>query len=291
MNSIPHCGRNAPPALPRAALLVREYRVLETALLGALIALILLGGSARADERSAKVGVPTEPLFELVQALAPTFKEDTGIGVTASKVASGQQSTDLDAAIVPDAWTGEIGPPEAERQPVFVGDRILIGSRAERARVRGYRDIKSAFRAIALARGTFVSSSPELGARQLELSLWDSLGVNVQSRLTWYVEVNGDEAAVLSGAGDLGAYLLVERATYAALRNKRGLELLVAGDPLLKTTYSSVLLRRESQTGRAWHDWLGTARGQAAIAAFRLNGMETFKPLQGALQPPNARPS
>jgi tungstate transport system substrate-binding protein len=62
------------------------------------------------------------------------------------------------------------------------------------------------------------------------------------------VDVTGDEATVLSGAGDLGAYLLVERATYAEARNKRGLELLVSGDPVLTTSYSSVLLSTESNT-------------------------------------------
>lgn len=136
-----------------------------------------------------------------------------------------------------------------------------------------------------------MSSSPEFGARVLELSLWNSLGVNVQSRLTWYAEVDGDEAAVLSGAASLGAYVLVERATYAGMPNKRGLELLVAGDPLLKTSYSSALLRPLSDTGRAWHDWLGTARAQSGIADFRLNGMETFYPRQGGTGTPNPRPS
>jgi ABC-type tungstate transport system permease subunit len=72
---------------------------------------------------------------------------------------------------VHDGWTGHGRFAQGERKPVFTGERILVGSRAERARVGGSRD-KAAFRAISLTRGTFVSSSPELGARELELSLW-----------------------------------------------------------------------------------------------------------------------
>ena len=58
-----------------------------------------------------------------------------------------------------------------------------------------------------------------------------------------------------------------------------GLEVLVAGDPLLQTTYSSVLLRPDEEAGRAWHEWLGSGPARAAIEGFRLNGTEVFWPL------------
>jgi tungstate transport system substrate-binding protein len=110
----------------------------------------------------------------------------------------------------------------------------------------------------------------------LELSLWARIGVDVRTRLTWYVEITGDEAAVLRKAGDLGGYALVERSTFIGVRDRRGLEILVAGDPLLQTFYSSVLLRPNADAARAWHEWLSLGSGRAAIDGFRLNGTEVF---------------
>ena len=161
---------------------------------------------------------------------------------------------------------------------VFSGDVILVGSRAEMARVRGLKDIKKALRWIASARGTYMSSSPALGTRELELSLWQSIGVNVQTRSTWYLEGRGDEASVLRQAGSMGAYVLVERMTWAAQENRRGLELLVEGDPVLRTEYVSYLVRETSQDARAWFDWLSSEPARTVIASFSLNGMAVFAP-------------
>jgi tungstate transport system substrate-binding protein len=269
---------------------MRAYGCLQTALICAVLVLSSQP-EGHAAQPSVNVGAPTEAIRELLTALAPAFAKDTGLAVTVTPVGNGQGTAGLGAVVVHDGWTGQGSFNQGERTAVFTGERILIGSRAERARVRGLRDIKAAFRAISLTRGTFVSSSPELGARDLELSLWDALGVNVRSRSTWYVEVEGSETAVLSGAGDLGAYVLVERATYAEARNKRGLELLVAGDPLLTTSYSSVLLDPQSKTARVWHEWLNTPRAQLGISEFRLNGMEVFKPRQSVSEIPGPEPS
>ena len=36
-----------------------------------------------------------------------------------------------------------------------------------------------------------MSSSSSLGTRELELALWNSIGVNIQTRSTWYLEGRG----------------------------------------------------------------------------------------------------
>ena len=123
-----------------------------------------------------------------------------------------------------------------------------------------------------------MSSSPSLGLRELELALWDSIGVNVRTRSTWYVEATGDEDRVFRQAADLGAYVLVERATWARQQYRRGLEVLVAGDPVLRTTYASHLIRRDSQEARAWHEWLSSDPARAAIAGWRPGGTQVFIP-------------
>jgi ABC-type tungstate transport system permease subunit len=69
-----------------------------------------------------------------------------------------------------------------------------------------------------------------------------------------------------------------DRARVRGMRDRRGLEVLVSGDPALRTRWLSVLARPGS-AGVAWHDWLSSEVGQAAIAGFRLKGVPVFMPL------------
>jgi tungstate transport system substrate-binding protein len=265
------------------------------ALCRTILALVVIGffclGHAGAQERTIRVGVPAGPLVQLVQALAPEFQAQTGITVTATEMSptAPLSNAGADAALLPSRLLGSRqSPGHASSQIIFVGDAILVGSRAEMARVRGLKDIKTALRWIASARGTYMSSSSALGTRELELSLWKSIGVNVQTRSTWYLEGQGDEASVLRQAGNMGAYVLVERMTWAAQENRRGLEVLVAGDPVLRTDYTSSLGQGASEEAIAWHDWLLSEQAQALIADFSLGGVQVFTPAtsRDAEEPP-----
>ena len=218
-----------------------------------LMATLLLGlGQAVAQERTLTVGAPAGPLIQLVQSLAAVFRNETGIAVTATELKPDVPLSDAgaDTVLLPDRVlkglqpTGNVPP-----RVIFFGDAILVGSRAEMARVRGLKDIAKALRWIASARGTYMSSSSSLGTRELELSLWNSIGVNIQTRLTWYIDGRGDEASVLRQAGSMGAYVLIERMTWAAQDNRQGLEVLVQGDPALRTAYVSYLVEETSPGG------------------------------------------
>ena len=238
-------------------------------------------GQAGAQERTIRVGVPAGPLVQLVQAMAPVFQAQTGIAVTATELNSTAtlSSAGVDATLLPSRLTERLQPTgQASSRMIFFSDAILAGSRAEMARVRGLKDIKKALRWIASARGTYMSSSAALGTRELELSLWESIGVNVQTRSTWYLEGRGDEASVLRQAGSMGAYVLIERMTWAAQENRRGLEVLVEGDPALRTSYTSSLVKGASEEAIAWHDWLSSEQAQAVIGSFSLGGVRVFTP-------------
>ncbi len=240
-------------------------------------------GPAGAQERTIRVGVPAGPLVKLVRALAPAFQAETSIAVTAFEMNATDPQSGADAALLPRRLAERLqSTSQVPSRVVFSGDVILVGSRVEMARVRGLKDIRKALRWIASARGAYMSSSAELGTRELELSLWQSIGVNVQTRSTWYLEGHGDEAAVLRQAGSMGAYLLVERMTWASQENRRGLEVLVEGDPVLRTDYVSYLVRETSHDARAWFDWLSSEPARTIIAGFSLNGTKVFTPATGS---------
>lgn len=76
----------------------------------------------------------------------------------------------------------------------------------------------------------------------------------------------------------MGAYVLVERMTWASQENRRGLEVLVEGDPALRTSYTSCLVKGASEEATAWHDWLSSEQAQAVIGGFSLGGLRVFTP-------------
>jgi len=259
--------------------------LLNRTVLALMVTTLFCLGQARAQERTIRVGVPTGPLVQLVQTLAPVFQAQTGIAVTATELntAAPLSAAGTDAALVPSRFAERLQPTgQAPSRIIFFSDAILVGSRAEMARVRGLKDIRTALRWIAAARGTYMSSSTALGTRELELSLWTSIGVNVQTRSTWYLEGRGDEASVLRQAGNMGAYVLIERMTWAAQENRRGLEMLVEGDLALRTAYVSYLVRETSPEARAWFDWLSSDPAQTLIMSFSLNGVRVFTPATGS---------
>jgi tungstate transport system substrate-binding protein len=256
--------------------------LLNRIVLALVVTTLFCLGQARAQERTIRVGVPAGPLVQLVQTLAPVFQAQTGIAVTVTELnpTAPLSATDADAALVPSRLLSRLQPSgQVPSQVIFSSNVILVGSRAEMARVRGLKDIRTALRWIASARGTYMSSSAALGTRELELSLWQSIGVNVQIRSTWYLEGRGDEASVLRQAGSMGAYVLVERMTWAAQENRRGLEVLVEGDPALRTSYTSSLVKGASEEATAWHDWLSSEQAHAIVAGFSLGGVRVFTPV------------
>lgn len=141
-----------------------------------LIAAALSVGSAAgsAQERFVAVAAPGA-LARLIAEVAPAFTAQTGIAVEVTPEAA------ADALVVPE----RLALPSAQSLPVLFADAVLVGSRADRARVRGLPDMAAAFRWIASARALYVSSSSELGLREFELQLWEGVVTLSASKRTY----------------------------------------------------------------------------------------------------------
>lgn len=90
--------------------------------------------------------------------------------------------------------------------------------------------------------------------------------------------------ATLNSAAAMDAYALTDHGTGLALRNRRDLALVVAGDARLFNPYSSILLNParfphvKAAEAKAWHSWPTGPKGQRAIAEFRVEGEPLFFP-------------
>lgn len=239
----------------------------------ALALAVWLGDAPAHAQRSLVIASPSAAVVDLVGKLAPAFQADTGIAATvilAPAVGAGTDGSKAGVTIAPDRLLKVQG-----AIPVFQSEIVIVGLRGDRARVRGLREVDKALRWISAERSFFMQSSEELGVRAVELAAWERVGVDVLARPRWYETSRGGEASVAGLAADLGAYTMMEEASLAGLRNRRGLEVLVSGDPAMRTVWVSAPVAPSKEVS-AWQTWIASDAAKEAIGAFRYGGIGVF---------------
>lgn len=168
------------------------------------------------------------------------------------------------------------------RRDVMYNDFVIVGPARDLAGLRGGKDAIAAFARIAAGGSRFVSRGDESGTHEMEKSYWKSAGI--EPRGAWYVSAGQGMGPVLTMAGELGGYALTDRATFAAYRDRTGLAVMVEGDPRMFNPYGVIVVNPKRYPtlnhagAMAFADWLTSAQGQAAIAAFKINGVQMFFP-------------
>jgi tungstate transport system substrate-binding protein len=80
----------------------------------------------------------------------------------------------------------------------------------------------------------------------------------------WYEEIGRGMDEALQHANRRGAYLLVDRGTWLALRASLRLKAVVQGDPRTINHYCAIAARaagrRATPAAQAWVQWLGSPR-------------------------------
>jgi tungstate transport system substrate-binding protein len=168
------------------------------------------------------------------------------------------------------------------RRDVMYNDFVIVGPARDPAGMRGGKDVIEAFRKIGASGSRFISRGDESGTHEMEKNYWKSAGVEPKG--AWYVSAGQGMGPVLTMAAELGGYALTDRATYAAYRERTGLQIVVEGDTRMFNPYGVIVInpQRYPQLNHAgataFADWLISPAGQAAIAAFKINGVQMFFP-------------
>jgi tungstate transport system substrate-binding protein len=264
-------------------------------LLLALPLLLLASGGAAAQERFITLASTTSTEQSgLFGHILPIFTRETGIAVRVVALGTGQaldvaRRGDADVVLVHDRAAEERFVAEGfggPRRPVMFNDFVLVGPAADPARIAGTQDAATALRRIAEARAPFISRGDRSGTHAAELRLWQQAGVDpVRSgRGQWYREVGQGMGPALNTAAAQGAYILTDRGTWLAFRNRQDLRVLVEGDERLANQYGVMVVNarrhphvKAAEAGR-FVDWLVSPAGQAAIAGYRINGEPPFFP-------------
>jgi tungstate transport system substrate-binding protein len=262
----------------------------------ALASLVLVAGTSLgvAADRTIKIASTTSTENSgLFGHLLPAFEKKTGIKVHVVAVGTGQairlaKRGDADVLFVhhkPSELKFVKEGYGVKRFDVMYNDFVLIGPASDPAKVRGEKDITVALQKIAKAKAVFASRGDDSGTHKKELGLWRAAKIDIKAvGGQWYRETGSGMGAALNTASGLNAYILSDRATWVAFKNKGKLALLVEGDKRLFNQYGVILVNPKKhphvnvKDGQAFVSWVTSPDGQKTIASFRVKGLQLFFP-------------
>jgi tungstate transport system substrate-binding protein len=177
--------------------------------------------------------------------LIPLFEAETGFTVQTVAVGSGQamqmgqegnadvllvHSPSAEKTFMSDGWG-------KDRVLIMHNDFVLVGPASDPAKVKGMSPT-DAFKAIATAEAPFVARADKSGTSTKELGIWAKTDVDpATTKPAWYIETGQGMGSSLTIASEKGAYILTDRATYLATKDKLQLEILVEGNKTLLNIY------------------------------------------------------
>ena len=225
--------------------------------------------------------------------ILPLFKVRTGIEVRVVAQGTGQaldigRRGDADVLFVHAKTQEEKFVAEGfgvKRFPVMYNDFVLIGPQNDPAAIKGTSDVTAALRAIESKHAPFISRGDRSGTHFAELDLWAAAGIHIaKDKGPWYKEIGQGMGAALNTAAALGGYVLADRGTFVAFKNRGDLAVLVEGDKRLFNQYGVMLVNPDKHPhvkkdlGQQFIDWLVSTEGQKTIADYKIGGAQLFFP-------------
>ncbi|MGD8810554.1 MAG: substrate-binding domain-containing protein [Gammaproteobacteria bacterium] len=249
--------------------------------------------AAAADEFIVVQSTTSTQNSGLFDFILPKFTEKTGIDVRVVAVGTGQalknaRNGDGDVLLV------HAKPAEqkfvadgfgVKRFDVMYNDFVIVGPETDPAGVAGIKDAKAALKKIADSEALFASRGDDSGTHKKEKALWKAAGVDPSKASgSWYRETGSGMGATLNAGVGMGAYVLTDRATWIAFKNKGTFEIAVEGDKDLFNQYGVMLVNPKKHAkvkvkeGQTFIDWLIGPEGQSEIQKYKLDGQQLFFP-------------
>jgi tungstate transport system substrate-binding protein len=228
--------------------------------------------------------------------LLPAFTQATGITVRVVALGTGQaldmgRRGDADVLLVHDPVAEDKFVAEGfglARRGVMYNDFVLVGPQADPAGVlaaAAKADVALALQRLASSKASFVSRGDKSGTHAAELRYWKAAGTDdPQARLPGYKACGCGMGPALNMAAATGAYVLTDRGTWLAFKNRADLAVLVQGDTRLFNPYGVIVVNPARHPhvklalAQSFADWLVSSAGQASIAAYKIGGEQLFFP-------------
>lgn len=258
------------------------------------LGLVITGMTAHAMAQSIVMSSTTSTEQSgLFGFLLPEFKKATGIDTKVVALDTGQaldmaRRGDADVVFVHDQPAEEKFVAEGfgiKRFPVMYNDFVVVGPQADPANAKG-NDIVAALKKIAASNAAFISRGDKSGTHAAEIRFWNQAAVSTQKG-SGYKECGCGMGPALNIGASTGAYVLTDRGTWLNFKNRSDLKVLVEGDAKLFNQYGVMVVNPAKHAhvkqadAQKFVDWIVSANGQAAIAAYKIGGESVFFPNAG----------
>ncbi len=251
----------------------------------------------------------------LLDYLLPEFTKDSGITVqviakgTGAAIRDGEDGN-VDVIFVHDPAREKKFVADGfgtQRYEVMHNDFVIVGPPSDPARIKGGKDVLAALKTIAAKGAPFISRGDDSGTHAKELGLWKATGLPLEKteqtvkkgdkeakvifeapKGAWYLSIGQGMGKTLFMAEEKQGYAVSDRGTF--IQQKYGkkpptsLEILVEGDKNLFNPYGVIPVNpakypnTKIQAATAFAKWLVSAKGQALIANYKLEGRQLFFP-------------
>jgi tungstate transport system substrate-binding protein len=267
-------------------------RRLILALLAACATLVALPAPAQ-DKSIVVASTTSTEQSGLFGHLLPAFTKKTGIAAKVVAVGTGQaldigRRGDADVVFVHDRPAEDKFVAEGagiDRRDVMYNDFVLVGPKADPAKIAGSKDVAAALKKIADAKAPFVSRGDKSGTHAAELRYFKLANVDpLEGKGSWYRETGSGMGPALNTASSMDAYILADRGTWLSFKNRGNLGIVVEGDKRLFNPYGVMLVNPAKHShvkvaeGKAFMDWLVSKEGQDTIAGYKIDGQQLFFP-------------
>jgi len=171
----------------------------------------------------------------------------------------------------------------ANRREVMFNDFVILGPKNDPAKAKGSEDIVAVFKNIARQTAPFVSRGDDSGTHKKEVIIWKKSKIEPKGK--WYNAIGQGMGAALQIANEKQAYVLADRGTYLAYKNKLDLIVIYQWDKFLHNPYSVIAVnparhKHVNYTGAMLlTGWLTSVKGQEIIKKYQVNGKRLFNPL------------
>jgi tungstate transport system substrate-binding protein len=250
-------------------------------------ALLLLASCGQATESKNIILATTTSTQDsgLLDVLVPMFEEQSGYRVKTIAVGTGEAlamgrrgDADVLLAHAPEKEKALVAEGFAvNRNRVMHNYFLIVGPEEDPAGVHGSENGAESLAKIAAAESRFASRGDNSGTHIREMSLWQAVAIEPAGE--WYISTGQGMGATLLVAAEKQAYLLTDRGTYLALKERTNLVPHVEGDLLFLNIYSVMEINPErfpkvnNEGAKAFSEFIRGAQAQEIIRTF---GVEEF---------------
>ena len=226
----------------------------------------------------------------LLQQLTPVFEADTGYTLKVEAFGTGRAlrraregNTDVLIVHSPAAEQKFMAAGHGlARLPLMSNAFILAGPGDDPSGLTNTTNVVSAFKAIAAKQSRFISRGDDSGTHKKELEIWAKS--NIEPYGKWYIEYGHGMGKTLSYADEMNAYVLVDKGTWLAMRERLKLVKLFDDEKLLDNPYHIISINParhpfvNRQGAKRFVEWMTSGPGQDIIRNFTINDQQLFTP-------------